>query len=609
VEATGPAGAVVTFAAATATDLVDGSLTPTCDANSGDTFPLGTTTVTCSATDQAGNKGSATFDITVEDTTAPTVNVPGNMTVLATSPTGADVTFSATATDLVDPAPLVTCNPASGSTFPLGTTTVTCSASDAAGNLSAPQTFDITVTTPGVSLNPLSHDFGSQAVGTTSAAQAFTLTNSGSSDLTLGTLSISGDFALLNDLCSGQTLAPLGTCAFGVTFSPTGATLNGTVNANFDPAVVSFEYGLTDTYGSTVSASQSPVSGGADTPVSAAISGLLPNTTYHFRAAATNSAGTTYGADLTFKTGMSAPTVSTDAASAIGNRVATLNGTVNAMNDETTVAFEYGLDAAYGNTLSADQNPVTGSNDTPVSASLSGLLQNTTYHFRVVAFNSQGTSYGQDMTFTTSFGKLSRSFKSAPDQDGWTLESTEDSKLGGASYNGKALLGKDWIIGLPIPNQAADLLAGDDDYNRQFRSIVAFNTAGLPDNAVIVSVTLKLKKQGLVGTNPFTTHTALLVDVKNPFFGPSASLAPADFQAPASRSSVGQFARTPANGWYKSTLKPAAFPFINLTGSTQLRIRFRLDDNNDLDADYLRFFGGDADPASQPVLVIEYYLP
>jgi len=654
VEATGPAGAAVSFSVS-ADDLVDGSLTPVCDANSGDTFPLGTTTVTCSATDNAGNTGSASFDITVEDTTAPDLTVPGNMTVVATSPAGADVTFSATATDLVDPAPVVSCNPASGSTFPIGTTTVSCSASDAAGNISAPQTFDVTVTTPGVSVDPLSHDFGSQAVGTTSAAQPFTLTNSGSSDLTLGTLSLSGDFALANDLCSGQTLAPLGGCTFGVTFSPTasapltgevsipsdafsspnlvplsgtgfflapvtltnpasgitltGATLNGTVDANFDPATVSFEYGLTDAYGSTVAAAQSPVSGGADTPVSAAISGLLPNTTYHFRAVAQNSAGTSYGIDLTFNTGMSTPTVSTDAASAVGNRVATLNGMVNAMNDETTVIFEYGLDTAYGSTVSAGQSPVTGSSDTPVSASLSGLLQNSTYHFRAVATNSQGTTYGEDMTFTTTFGKLSKSFKSIASKDGWTLEGSESSGKGQVSFNGTTMVGDDYFIGLPEPLKSADLLAGDDDFNRQFRSILAFNTAGLPDNAVIVSVTLKLKKQGLVGTNPFSTHKGLLVDIRKPFFGGSASLAPADFQAAASRNSVGLIGKTPVNGWYKSAIKPAAFPFINLGGSTQFRIRFQVDDNNDKGADYLRFFGGDADPAYQPVLVIEYYLP
>jgi hypothetical protein len=132
-EATGPAGAVVTFTA-TATDLVDGDVTPTCTPSSGTTFPLGTTEVTCSATDAAGNTGSDTFDVTVVDTTGPDLTLPTNITTGATSAAGATVNFTATANDLVDGPVTVDCTPPSGSTFAPGTTPVNCSASDAAGN-------------------------------------------------------------------------------------------------------------------------------------------------------------------------------------------------------------------------------------------------------------------------------------------------------------------------------------------------------------------------------------------------------------------------------------------------------------------------------------------
>jgi hypothetical protein len=113
---------------------VDGPLAATCSPASGSTFPLGTTTVTCSATDAAGNTGNNSFTVTVQDTTAPTLTLPSNMTVSATSAAGAVVTFSASASDLVDGSVAVTCTPASGSTFAPGTTTVNCSATDAAGN-------------------------------------------------------------------------------------------------------------------------------------------------------------------------------------------------------------------------------------------------------------------------------------------------------------------------------------------------------------------------------------------------------------------------------------------------------------------------------------------
>ncbi len=82
----------------------------------------------------------------------------------------------------------------------------------------------------------------------------------------------------------------------------TGATLNGTVVDNGIPATVTFEYGLDDTYGTVVTAAESPVTGGVSTPVSAVISGLVPNTTYHFRVVAEDTDGTTSGLDQTFTT-------------------------------------------------------------------------------------------------------------------------------------------------------------------------------------------------------------------------------------------------------------------------------------------------------------------
>ncbi len=94
-------------------------------------------------------------------------------------------------------------------------------------------------------------------------------------------------------------------------------------------------------------------------------------------------------------------TVTTNAATAITPSAATLNGTVNANNLDTTVTFEYGLDVSYGNTITAQESPISGSGDTPVTALLTGLKPNTSYHFRVVVINSSGTTYGADQVFTT----------------------------------------------------------------------------------------------------------------------------------------------------------------------------------------------------------------
>ena len=151
-EATSASGAQVTYAV-TAEDAHDGPVAPdlTCTRASGSLFPIGTTTVKCTATDQAGNSSDATFKVTVEDTTPPTISgMPGNITAEATGPNGAVVSWTApTASDIVDGVVAVNCTPASGGTFAIGTHTVNCTATDLHTNQSS-ASFTITVrdTTP-----------------------------------------------------------------------------------------------------------------------------------------------------------------------------------------------------------------------------------------------------------------------------------------------------------------------------------------------------------------------------------------------------------------------------------------------------------------------------
>ena len=158
-EATSPDGAVVTFNA-TAEDAKDGSVEVSCTPPSGSTFPIGTTPVSCSATDAAGNTSTETFSVTVRDNTAPRITVPPNITVEATGPNGAVVQYgtnqsnSCSATDIADRSPTISYSGTpSGSTFPIGTTTLTCTATDSSGN-SSTAIFSVTVqdtTAPSVS--------------------------------------------------------------------------------------------------------------------------------------------------------------------------------------------------------------------------------------------------------------------------------------------------------------------------------------------------------------------------------------------------------------------------------------------------------------------------
>ena len=187
---------------------------------------------------------------------------------------------------------------------------------------------------------------------------------------------------------------------------------------------------------------------------------------------------------------------------------------------------------------------------------------------------------------------ISLTLQSVGTKDGWILESTETSGVGGTmNVNGQAIV------------------LGDDAADKQFRSILHFNTASLPDNAVITKVTLKIKKKAVVGTDPFTTHQYIKVDIRNSGFSNNTALQLTDFQAAASKNWIGTIKNTPVGDWYSTILNSLAFPFINLTSATQFRLYFKLDDDNDNIADYIQFFSGNALAADRPQLIIEYYVP
>ena len=100
--------------------------------------------------------------------------------------------------------------------------------------------------------------------------------------------------------------------------------------------------------------------------------------------------------------GASLPTVATGSPSAVASAGATLNGAVSSNGASTTVTFQFGSTMSYGNSAGATQSPLpTGALSTAVSAAITGLMCNATYHFRAVAVNSAGTANGADVSFTT----------------------------------------------------------------------------------------------------------------------------------------------------------------------------------------------------------------
>ena len=145
-ETTSGAGAEVNFSAS-ADDDVDGPVSASCTPTSGSTFPLGDTTVRCTANDQAGNECAASFPVSVEDTTDPALTIPADVTEEATGEFTSVSIGTATANDLVDANPVITND--APATFPLGDTAVKWTATDDSGNsTSATQVVTVEDTTP-----------------------------------------------------------------------------------------------------------------------------------------------------------------------------------------------------------------------------------------------------------------------------------------------------------------------------------------------------------------------------------------------------------------------------------------------------------------------------
>ena len=189
------------------------------------------------------------------------------------------------------------------------------------------------------------------------------------------------------------------------------------------------------------------------------------------------------------------------------------------------------------------------------------------------------------------------SFSSSGAYDGWVLESGENSYKGGTKNA-----------------FATTFNLGDDTKNRQYRALLHFSTSSLPDNAVITMVLLMIKKQGQVSANPFDTLQNIQVDARYGAFGSFGpfsinNLQLSDFQYPASINSAGIIQNNPVSDWYWSSLDVKAFPYINLTGATQFRLGFQLDDNNNKRDDTLKFYSGNYNVVTdRPQLLIKYYV-
>ena len=225
-----------------------------------------------------------------------------------------------------------------------------------------------------------------------------------------------------------------------------------------------------------------------------------------------------------------------------------------------------------------------------------GLTNGTTYFYVVSATNAEGEGTSSNEASATPAGSgTTVTFISAGAQDGWVLESGENTNAGG-SFDATAAT-------------TSALRVGDDNKDKQYRTVVSFDTSSIPDGATIVSVTLRLLRGSLSGTNPFTTHGTCWVDVQNGSgFSGSTTLQTGDFQAAATAIQAASLSNAASNGtWSTASLNAAGLAAVNKTGTTQLRVYFNLDDNDDTGNDYLGYYSGNsATAANRPQLVVTY---
>jgi autotransporter-associated beta strand protein len=188
------------------------------------------------------------------------------------------------------------------------------------------------------------------------------------------------------------------------------ARLVGALATNGLPARVYFQIGTTPAYGTNTQTQELPGTTSV-TDVFQEVTGLEEGATYHYRVVATTTAGTVIGEDVTFVavlggggTGTGTPSAppfaTTGAATDVTSESALLQGVVNPRLGATLVHCDYGLTDAYGFTTASRGVP---NGDQPVNVALpvSGLQPGRTYHFRLIARNSDGTATGTDATFTT----------------------------------------------------------------------------------------------------------------------------------------------------------------------------------------------------------------
>jgi Bacterial Ig domain/Pel9A-like, right handed beta helix region/Fibronectin type III domain len=322
--------------------------------------------------------------------------------------------------------------------------------------------------------------------------------------------------------------------------------------------------------------------------------GRSASTTYWYRVRANNGGGDSAYSNTANATtpaaGNNPPTVSLTAPANGATFTAPANITVSANaadSDGTVTSVAFFANGASIGTDTTSPYSIAWNNVAAGSYTLTAVPTDNA--------GAQTTSTAVNITVNPPGGGTTVTFTSIATEDGRVLESSESSGLGGSVNSSEAT--------------SAALRTGDDSSDRQYKSILSFDTSSIPDGATITSASVRMRRGSLTGTSPFTTHGSCFVDIKGGTgFNNSATLQTTDFQAPADATQVATMSNPTTDGAISSgTLNATGRGFINKTGRTQFRIYFSLDDNDNATNDYIGWFSGnDATVGNRPTLEVTY---
>ncbi len=281
------------------------------------------------------------------------------------------------------------------------------------------------------------------------------------------------------------------------------------------------------------------------------------------------------------------------------NSKGTLDVNTAGSNYDTILAIWTGTATPGGALVNVACNDNVSGND--FTSAINGLAithldvqAHKVYYIEVVQSGAEGTGGTLQLSVVFNSAAVSATFVSVGAYDGWILERSDGSGRG-----------------LTFNSTDSILTAGDTANGRRFYSILSFNSAPLPDNAVIIGATITLTMSSIAEPTPFGLFDALVVDIRKPFFGTSIKVQPTDFQAAPNLKRAGVIKEPPTpTSPYIASLLPAAFPYIAKAGTTQFKLRFAGDDADNDRWNTIKFYSGDApDEAFRPVLAVTYYTP